>query len=111
MEAVQGFIHALLQTSRYGGRVVIRDEKTLIVFDTPSWSEQESRALRAKFPECDVAVQAFDGSMSGFIVIVTKEAEPWGMFSEITIVLVSLGVLWTAWSLLNYLSGRAGASD
>lgn len=103
MEAVQRYLHKLLQTSRYGGRTVIRDEKTLIVFDTPNWSDREARMLRARFPECDVAVQANDGSMSGFILIVTRHSEPWGVLSESAFVLSMLGVFWTAWLLHGYL--------
>jgi len=103
MEAVQRYLHKLLQTSRYGGRTVIRDEKTLIVFDTPKWSDRESRSLRAKFPECDVSVQAFDGSMSGFIVLVTRHSEPWAVVSESSFVLAMLGVFWAAWWLHGYL--------
>ena len=104
MEAVQKFLHQLLQTGRYGGRTVVRDERTLIVYDTPSWSERESRAVRRKFPECEVAVQAFEGSMSGFIVIVSRQSEPWGVASEAAFVLAAAGALWLTWCLHGFLS-------
>lgn len=103
MEPVQKYLNQLLQTQRFGGKTILRDEKTLIVLDTPKWGERESRALRARFPECDVAVQAHDGSMSGFIVIVTRKYERWAMLSESAFVLAVLGLMWTAWLLHGYL--------
>lgn len=109
MEQVQKYLDTLLQTSRYGGKTVARDDRTVIVFDTPQWGDREARALRARFPECDVAVQAFDGSMSGFIVIVTRHSEPWGVLSESAFVLAVLGLLWTAWWTYVYLQGGPAA--
>ena len=103
MESVQRYLNALLQTQRYGGRIVARDEKTLIVYDNPQWSDREARALRARFPECDVSVQASDSSMSGFILVVTRHSEPWAVASESAFVLAVVGVFWGAWWLHGYL--------
>jgi len=111
MERVQSFLSELLRSQRFGGRVVARDEKTLIVFDTPSWGERESRAVRAKCPERDVEVHAFDGSLSGFIVIVTRAKEPFAAASETAFLLLLICVCWTAWWLHGYLqpwSANAG---
>jgi len=103
MEKVQRYLCGLLQVQRHGGRIVLRDEKTLIVYDTPSWSDREARALRSRFPECDVAVQASDASMSGFILIVTRHSEPWGVASESVFLLAMFSVFWAAWWLHGYL--------
>jgi hypothetical protein len=103
MEKVHRYLNCLLQTQRYGGRIVARDETTLIVYDNPQWSDREARALRAKFPECDVAVQASDTSMSGFILVVTRHSEPWAVASESAFVLSVVGVFWAAWWLRGYL--------
>jgi hypothetical protein len=99
MERVQSFLSELLRSQRFGGRVVARDEKTLIVFDTPSWGERESRAVRAKFPECDVEVHAFDGSLSGFIVIITRSREPLAYLSESAFLLVLIGFCYSLYWL------------
>jgi hypothetical protein len=106
MEPVQKYVQTLLQTTRHGGRTVMRDEKTLIIFDTPNWGDREFRSLRSKFPECEVTVQAFDGSLSGFIVLVTRRSEPWGFASECAFVLAAAGAFWTAWWLHGYLLSR-----
>ncbi len=103
MERVQSYLAQLLQTRRHGGRTVLRDERTLIVYDTPHWGDREARALRAKYPECDVAVQSSEMSLSGFIVIVTKGAETWAVASESAFVLAVIGVAWTTWWLHGYL--------
>lgn len=103
MERVQAYLSQLLQTRRYGGRTVLRDEKTLIVYDTPHWGDREARALRAKHPECDVSVQSSETSLSGFIVIVSRVSEPWAVASESAFVLAVVGVAWTAWWLHGYL--------
>ena len=103
MERVQAYLAKLLQSHRFGGKIVARDEKTLIVYDTPAWGEKEARALRARFPECDVAVQASDMSMSGFIVLVTRISEPWAAASEFAFFAALAGLGWTAWWLSSYL--------
>ena len=103
MEAVQGYLNKLLNAQRFGGRTVVRDERTVIVYDTPSWGERDSRAVRAKFPECEVAVQSYDGSMSGFIVIVTRHTEPWAFASEFAFLLAAAVLMWSSWWALGYL--------
>ena len=110
MEPVARYLNELLHAQRHGGRTIMRDECTLIVMDTPRWSERESRAVRAKFPHCDVAVESFDGSMSGFIVIITKHSEPWALASESAFLLLLLGVCYTLWWLHGYLQKYAAAS-
>jgi hypothetical protein len=103
MERVQSYVNTLMQSHRFGGRSVVRDEKTLILYDTPSWSERESRAVRAKFPECEVAVQSFDGSLSGFVVIISRHTEPYGRLSEVFYVLFVFAMGWTCWCAHGYL--------
>jgi hypothetical protein len=104
MERVHAYLAKLLNTHRFGGRIVVRDEKTLIVYDTPAWGDREARALRARFPECDVSVQASDQSMSGFVVIVARASEPWALFSESAFLATVAGLLWTAWWLSKCMS-------
>lgn len=110
MEPVQRFLSQLLRSHSFGGRTVLRDEKTLIVYDCPSWGERENSAMRARFPDCDVALHACDGSLSGFAVIVSRRREPFAWASESAFLLVVAGLLWTAWFLgRSVLSGSAAA--
>jgi len=103
MEPVLRHLHKLLHAQRFGGRTVLRDEKTVIVYDTPSWSERESRSVRAKFPDCDIAVHSNDTSLSGFIVIVTRHRDPWSFASESAFLLAAAVLLWSSWWALGYL--------
>jgi hypothetical protein len=111
MEPVQRYLCQLLQTQRFGGRTVLRDEKTLIVYDCPKWGEREFAALRAKFPDCDVGVMACDGSLSGFAVVVTRTSEPWAMASESAFMLAVAGLLWTAWLLCGWAMQMGGVAE
>jgi hypothetical protein len=99
MERVHKYLNQLVQSQRFGGRIVARDERTLIVFDTPSWGERECKAIRSKFPECSVEVHAFDGSLSGFIVLITRHTEPWTLASESLYVACALALGWTVYWL------------
>jgi hypothetical protein len=99
MDKVHVYLNKLVQSERFGGRVVARDERTLIVFDTPNWGERESRSVRSKFPECSVEVHAFDGSLSGFIVLVTRQHEPWTLASESLYVACAVALGWTVYWL------------
>jgi hypothetical protein len=107
MEAVQRFLSQLLHAHRFGCRTVLRDEKTLIVYDCPNWGEREFSALRAKFPDCDVAVHACESSLSGFCVIVTRRAEAWCFASELAFILTVGGMLWTVWFLYRSMLSKS----
>ena len=109
MEPVLSYLHKLLNAQRFGGRTVLRDEKTVIVYDTPSWGERESRAVRARFPDCDIAVHSNESSLSGFIVIVTRHREPWAFASESAFLLAAAALLWSSWWALGYLQRSSTA--
>lgn len=107
---MQRYLNQLLRAQSFGGRTILRDEFTVVVYDTPNWGERESKAVRARFPDCEICVQAFDGSLSGFVVIVSRRAEPWGFASETAFVLACACLLWTAWWALGYLQRSAPAA-
>ncbi len=111
MEPVQKYLSQLLRTQRFGGRTVLRDERTLIVYDCPSWGEREFAALRGRFPDCDVGVMACEGSLSGFAVVVTRTSEPWALASESAFLLVVAGLLWTAWLLVGWATLQGGVAE
>ena len=64
------FLLHLIQSHRFGGRVVRTDEKTVILYDCGIWSDAHSSAVRDKFPECEVNIMQSGSSLSGFIVVV-----------------------------------------
>ena len=96
MEPVQRYLRDLLQTDRYGGRVIVRDEHTLILYDAPGWGDRQAQAVRAKFPECEVSCLAHGQSMSGFIVVIRRHAHPRASLWASLFVLALAAVAYTA---------------
>ena len=96
MEPVRAFIRETLQTDRYGGRVIMRDENTLILYDTPGWGDRQAHMVRAKFPECEVSCLAHAQSMSGFIVVIRRHAHPRASLWASLFILALAGVAYTA---------------
>ncbi len=95
MEGVQQFVTHLIQTDRFGGRVIIRDGNTVLLYDVPRWGEEHARAVRARFPECGVSYMANGHSMSGFVVIVTRQSQPRAQIWASVFVLALAGAAYT----------------
>jgi len=99
MEPVQRYLRELLQTDKYGGRVIMRDEHTLILYDTPGWGDRQAQAVRGRFPECEVSCLAHAQSMSGFIVVIRRHAHPRASLWASLFILALAGVAYTAITL------------
>ena len=106
MEPLQRYVQIMLQTEKFGGRVIIRDEHTIILYDTPSWGDAQAQAVRSKFPECEVSVMARPQSMSGFIVIIKRHDHPRASLWASLFVLALIGVAYTAVMLKTGLLGE-----
>jgi hypothetical protein len=104
MEPVQKYLRDLLQTERYGGRVIMRDEHTLILYDTPGWGDRQAQLVRARFPECEVSCLAHAQSMSGFIVVIRRHAHPKASLWASLFILALAGVVYTSIVLRKGLS-------
>ena len=50
----------------------MRDAQTLLLYDVSLWGDEHARAVRARFPECDVSCMANGNSMSGFVVMIAR---------------------------------------
>lgn len=106
MEPVRKYLRELLQTDKYGGRAIIRDEHTVILYDAPGWGDRQAHALRSKFPECEVSLLAHAQSMSGFIVVIRRHAHPKAALWAAIFVLALAGVAYTAVMLRSGLAGE-----
>ena len=96
MEPVQKYLRKLLRMDTYGGRIIIRDEHTIILYDTPSWGDNEAQAVRARFPECEVSCLAHAQSMSGFIVVIRRHSHPKASWWASLFVLALVGFAYTS---------------
>lgn len=69
---VATFLRQLCGTTFEGGRIVMSDADTILLYDVPSWPGTRTDALRERFPYCDIDVhQAQQSSASGFVVVVS----------------------------------------
>lgn len=96
MEPLQRYVKNMLQTDKFGGKVIIRDEHTIILYDTPSWGDAQAQAVRSRFPECEISVLAHPPSLSGFIVIIKRHDQPRASLWASVFVLALVGVAYTA---------------
>lgn len=72
MEPIRAYIKQLVCMDRMGGRIVARDDHTLVLYDIPFWDESLSNAVRLGHPECEIQCLASTASLSGFIVVVKR---------------------------------------
>jgi hypothetical protein len=95
MESVKRYVQEVLQTDKYGGRVIIRDEHTVILYDVPGWGDKEAHSVRARFPECEVSCLAHAQSLSGFIVVIRRHMHPRVSWWASLFILSLVGVAYT----------------
>jgi hypothetical protein len=86
------FLLNLIQSDRFGGRVVRADEKTVLLYDCGVWSDAHSGAVRDKFPDCEVNIMQSGSSLSGFIVVVKvhRDSSVYSWGSVLLAVIVSI---------------------
>ena len=108
MEEVCRFVTRLVQAERRGGRVIVRDAHTVLLYDVSEWGEEHARAVRARFPECDVACMANASSMSGFVVIITRHCHPRAQLWASAFVLALLGAAYSGVRMRGFLQEDAG---
>ena len=75
MEALPGFVLGLINSDRHGGRALMTDGRTLVLYDCGFWADAYSTVVKDAFPEVDIAIQVSQGSPSGFIVVFQLSAD------------------------------------
>lgn len=70
MEAINSFVKRLCHMDDRGGRCMIQDMETLVVYDIDHWDERHTGAVQRRFPGCVVSVHTCSSSLSGFIIII-----------------------------------------
>jgi hypothetical protein len=101
IKQVSVFLENLCKTTFEGGRLVVGDSNTVLLYDVPSWPGSRTDALRERFPHCNIDVHQADTSASGFVVVVNSQQQV-NHYRAIIVVVVSLGVaLLTGLAALN----------
>jgi hypothetical protein len=62
-------VSVICNTDRYGGRLIQRDDSTLILKDYRCMSMHLFDLIQEQFPQVDITVQSHEDSASGFVVI------------------------------------------
>jgi len=69
MDRLRLLILRLANAERVGGRAIIVDGETIILYDCTHWGCSCTDAVLAQFPEVQISVRACRQSLSGFTVI------------------------------------------
>jgi hypothetical protein len=70
MEDLSVFLSKLINSERYGGRIIQADDSTVVLYDCGMWSDSHSHAVSDHFPGSEVRMMQSNSSLSGFVVIV-----------------------------------------
>ena len=79
VESLSKFLLRLVESERYGGRTIIVNEYTVILYDCGTWSDAHSQATHLKYPDCEVSILPSSASLSGFMVVAKLHKDA-GMF-------------------------------
>lgn len=62
-------VAVICNTERYGGRLIQRDDSTIILKDYRCMNLRLFDLVQEQFPQVDITVQSHEDSASGFVVI------------------------------------------
>jgi hypothetical protein len=68
MEQLRSLVLLLVDAERSGGRALITDSRTLVLYDCMSWDFMHTDAVVSHHPEVKISVRASRQSLSGFSV-------------------------------------------
>lgn len=74
-DKLAGYLKALINSDKHGGRTIQTDESTVVLYDCGHWSDAHSEALCDAFPCAEVSIMQCLGSLSGFIVVVRTKRD------------------------------------
>ena len=94
-------ILGLCEAPKRGGRLVADGAHALTLYDCGSWTDMHTEALRARFPEIELDVQASSQSLSGF-VIVFRCREQGGLSLHVWLILIGFQVAWFVGMLAHF---------
>lgn len=69
MDRLRQLVLRLANAERVGGRAMVVDAQTIILYDCTYWGCHFTDAVQAQFPEVQISVRACRQSLTGFTVI------------------------------------------
>ena len=100
MQQVHRYLHTLVQADRYGGRIIVRDADTLLLYDVSAWGDAQAEAVRRRFPSCGILCLASSTSLSGFVVVIHQKRDPTITLWTTALGLTCVAVCMAMWHLL-----------
>jgi hypothetical protein len=73
MQDLDLFVRRLVNTERTGGRTRHVGGSILVLHDCMGWSHDFTEAVHARFPDMAIDVRTSRNSLSGFVVVFTRE--------------------------------------
>jgi hypothetical protein len=83
-----------------GCRVMVGENRKVVVADAPTWTDDMSQCIKGRFPGAQISVCQCNSSMSGFSVVIDLPAASGGLGIKVFILLlavVAFSVLVVAW--------------
>jgi hypothetical protein len=94
VERLSKYLMKVVESDKYGGRIICVDENTVVLYDCGSWSDIHSEVVHSKYPECEISITPSSSSLSGFVVI-AKIHKDKGVFRWVMIAFFLLAVFFS----------------
>jgi hypothetical protein len=69
IKSLRTTVSVVLNTERYGGKLIERDDSTIVLKDYRCISMRLLDLIHEQFPQVDVTIQSHEDSASGFVVV------------------------------------------
>ena len=69
VKSLRSTISVVLNTDRYGGKLIERDDSTIVLKDYRCISMRLLDLIQEQFPQVDVTMQSHEDSASGFVIV------------------------------------------
>jgi len=106
MEPILDFARQICCMDDVGGRSIIQDLETLILYDIDDWREEHTAAVQQRFPGCTVGVRSCSSSLSGFVVIVRNTPGRGGVYVFMKLIIMVI----TTYVMVNQIRGSLGSA-
>lgn len=97
VEQLMRYVSELCACASHGGRVLKVDDRTCVVADVASWSDEMTGCVKARFPSTSVSVHHTPQSLTGFNIKFTLYPVSGAHVNGMTIFVLILCAVGYAW--------------